>query len=291
MDQFFSADLYNTHQSSYKHVACSEQKKLINSNFVYNSSTLWNQPYANTSISLQCISSELAWFSVLAMWMAMDKDSFLPCRTIWHLHLCHWCTNCWGGVHPHLQCQCVWWVTIHIQWRYSNGSNVTTGGDITVGSLETSDSVTTLTLTFNPLQTPMEENTSVDQWWKGQWNELPWTMSLYKVNLSTAIVRVVQAKWIQTLLGWDLHRYTHTCSVWVGEGGEGGEGGACPFCQWPRSQLCPILRGPPTSFCALAYNSYHMFLVGSPTHCCTLSVCVCLWECVLKWLEELVYND
>ena len=40
-----------------------------------------------------------------------------------------------------------------IQWQYSNGSNVTTGRDITVGSLETSGTVTTLTLTFNPLLT------------------------------------------------------------------------------------------------------------------------------------------
>ena len=40
-----------------------------------------------------------------------------------------------------------------IQWQYSNGNMVTTGGDITVGSPETSGTVTTLTLTFNPLQT------------------------------------------------------------------------------------------------------------------------------------------
>ena len=41
-----------------------------------------------------------------------------------------------------------------IKWQYSNGSNVTTGGDITVGSPETSGTtVTTLTLTFNPLLT------------------------------------------------------------------------------------------------------------------------------------------
>ena len=41
-----------------------------------------------------------------------------------------------------------------IQWQYCNGSNVTTGGDITVGSQETSGTtVTTLTLTFNPLHT------------------------------------------------------------------------------------------------------------------------------------------
>ena len=43
--------------------------------------------------------------------------------------------------------------SLSIQWQYSNGSNVTTGGDITVGSQETSGSITTLTLTFNPLQT------------------------------------------------------------------------------------------------------------------------------------------
>ena len=43
--------------------------------------------------------------------------------------------------------------TPSIQWQYSNGSNVTTGGDITVGSQETSGTVTTLTLTFNPLLT------------------------------------------------------------------------------------------------------------------------------------------
>ena len=40
-----------------------------------------------------------------------------------------------------------------LQWQYSNGSNVITGGDITVGSQETSGTVTTLTLTFNPLLT------------------------------------------------------------------------------------------------------------------------------------------
>ena len=44
--------------------------------------------------------------------------------------------------------------TPSIQWEYRNGSNVTTGGDITVVSQETSGTtVTTLTLTFNPLQT------------------------------------------------------------------------------------------------------------------------------------------
>ena len=38
-------------------------------------------------------------------------------------------------------------------WWYSNGTMVATGGDITVGSQETSGTVTTLTLTFNPLLT------------------------------------------------------------------------------------------------------------------------------------------
>ena len=40
-----------------------------------------------------------------------------------------------------------------LQWQYRNGSNVTTGGDITVGSQETSGTTTTLTLIFNPLLT------------------------------------------------------------------------------------------------------------------------------------------
>ena len=42
-----------------------------------------------------------------------------------------------------------------IQWQYSNGGEVTTGGDITVGSpdLDTSGNTTTLILMFNPLQT------------------------------------------------------------------------------------------------------------------------------------------
>ena len=40
-----------------------------------------------------------------------------------------------------------------IQWQYSNGNMVATGGDITVGSPETSGTVTTLILTFNPLLT------------------------------------------------------------------------------------------------------------------------------------------
>ena len=44
--------------------------------------------------------------------------------------------------------------TPSIQWQYHNGNEVTTGGDITVGSLETAGTtVTTLILTFNPLQT------------------------------------------------------------------------------------------------------------------------------------------
>ena len=40
-----------------------------------------------------------------------------------------------------------------IQWQYSNVNMVATGGDITVGSQETSGNITTLTLTFNPLHT------------------------------------------------------------------------------------------------------------------------------------------
>ena len=40
-----------------------------------------------------------------------------------------------------------------LQWQYSNGNVVATGGDITVSSQETSGSITTLTLTFNSLQT------------------------------------------------------------------------------------------------------------------------------------------
>ena len=44
--------------------------------------------------------------------------------------------------------------TPSIQWQYRNGNVVATGGDITVGSQETSGTtVTTLTLTFNPLLT------------------------------------------------------------------------------------------------------------------------------------------
>ena len=41
-----------------------------------------------------------------------------------------------------------------VQWLYSsNGSRVTNGSDITVGTLRTTGSTTTLTLSFNPLHT------------------------------------------------------------------------------------------------------------------------------------------
>ena len=43
--------------------------------------------------------------------------------------------------------------TPSIQWQYSNGNMVATGGDIIVGSQETSGTTTTLILTFNPLLT------------------------------------------------------------------------------------------------------------------------------------------
>ena len=44
-------------------------------------------------------------------------------------------------------------VTPDVEWLDPDNKVITTGGDITVGSPETSGTTTTLTLTFNPLHT------------------------------------------------------------------------------------------------------------------------------------------
>ena len=157
-----------------------------------------------------------------------------------------------------------------IQWQYSNGSNVTTGGDITVGSQETSGSVTTLTLTFNPLHTShggeyicrsvvqetvertAMENVTV------QSESVNCHCCTSKINSNFARLGLAQV---------------HVLAVF--EWGRGEGKGACPFCQWARLNYCDGTTHQLLWF-GMYGLLYHKFLVRSPTHCYIMCVCVCV---------------